>query len=435
MSYCTKLCRALCILAFFLPVVVKAEAPVKSIVIFGDSLSDTGNTTHLLKSLRQEESPAYLVYPVKVFVINKMTEFAEEYYVPQILLDTGIDIVTDFFDTGVGPMLASLISNIKKAPILPGAPYWQDHFSNGRVWDEYLAPMLSVDREDKRYFTNKAFGGSWAVTYDYQLTVWNLIRHPLLTVKNLIVGKLIPPSLGLTVQAYLLVNEQLSDETVYFVFTGGNDYLNTFRFADNYDSTKLSAYIDNVIDGIGGSVKKLVKAGAKRFVILGVPSIGVAPRYLNTADSDLLNYVSQTHNERLAQKVMEWQNSFPDVDFLFIDIQPILHKAIENPVLFGFKNVTDACIDVKFPMFKLSADSPFKGNFVLEYAQTLQYKDKNFAPNEKNYHVCANPDDYLFWDEIHPTTKAHLFLADEICLAMKAHGYKTNCARLINKDI
>ncbi|STX52823.1 phospholipase/lecithinase/hemolysin, lysophospholipase A, glycerophospholipid-cholesterol acyltransferase [Legionella busanensis] len=431
MSYCTKLCRILFILSFFLPIMVKAEVPVKSMVIFGDSLSDTGNTTHLLKSLRQEESPAYLVYPVKVFVINKMTEFADEYYIPQILLDTGIDIVTDFFDTGVGPMLASLISKVKKAPILPGEPYWQDHFSNGRVWAEYLAPMLYIDREDKRYFVNNAFGGSWTVTYDHQLTVWNLIRHPLLTVKNLIVGKLIPPSLGLNIQAQLLINKNLSDEPVYFVFIGGNDYLNTFRFEDNYEPTKLSAYIDNVIASLDYSLQKLVKAGAKRFVILGVPSVGVAPKYNNTADSELLNFVSQTHNERLAHKVTEWQSTFPDADFLFIDIQPILFKAIENPALFGFKNVTDACIDVKFPMYKALKDSPFKGNFVLEYAEALQYQDKSFSPNEKNYHVCSNPDDYLFWDEIHPTTKAHLFLADEICLLMKAHGYKANCAYLI----
>ncbi|STX27586.1 phospholipase/lecithinase/hemolysin, lysophospholipase A, glycerophospholipid-cholesterol acyltransferase [Legionella beliardensis] len=433
MSYCTKLCRLLGVVALFLPMMVRAEVPVKSMVIFGDSLSDTGNTTHLLRSLRKEESPAYLVYPVKVFVINKMTEFAEEYYVPQILLDTGIDMVTDFFDTGVGPMLASLISKVKKAPLLPGEPYWQDHFSNGRVWDEYLAPMLAVDREDKRHFENKAFGGSWAVTYDYQLTVWNLIRHPLLTVKNLIVGKLIPPSIGLTVQAYLLVNEKLNEETVYFVFIGGNDYLNILRFGDNYDSTKMSAYIDNVINGLSSSVEKLVNAGAKHLVILGVPAVGFAPKFVNTADRELLNIASGVHNQRLAEKVLEWQSAKPDVDFLFIDIEPILYKAIEKPELFGFKNVTDACIDVKFPMFNLLADSPFKGNYVLEYAQALQYRDANFAPNERNYRMCDNPDDYLFWDEIHPTTKAHLFLANEICLAMKAHGYKTTCAQLVNR--
>lgn len=59
-------------------------------------MSDNGNTTHLLKSLRQEEDPAFLVAPFKIFVINKMIEFANDYYVPQMVLDAGISAVTDF---------------------------------------------------------------------------------------------------------------------------------------------------------------------------------------------------------------------------------------------------------------------------------------------------------------------------------------------------
>ncbi|MGL5743372.1 MAG: hypothetical protein ACRCXC_13000 [Legionella sp.] len=83
--------------------------------------------------------------------------------------------------------------------------------------------MVSLSPEDEEVYLNRAFGGSWTATYDYQLTVWNLIRHPIGTIKNLIVGKLVPPSLGLTVQAYLLEHPALSDETVFFVFSGSND--------------------------------------------------------------------------------------------------------------------------------------------------------------------------------------------------------------------
>lgn len=432
MTFFSKFFRRLGIGLLFFPSILLADIPVKSMVIFGDSLSDTGNTTYLLKSLRQEESPAYLVYPAKIFIINKMIEFAEIHGVPQMVLDKGIELVTEFFDTSVGPLLATLISKINKVPVLPGDPYWQDHFSNGRVWDEYLSTMVHVDREDKRYFTNKAFGGSWAATYDHQLTVWNFIRHPIYSVKNLIIGKLIPPSLGLTVQAYLLVNETLSPDAVYFIFTGGNDYLNLLAFEDNYDPVKIDRYIDNVINSLSASVHKLIKAGARKVIVLGIPEVGVAPRFINSPKRDILNLVSEKHNTLLAANVLEWQSSHPEVDFLFIDIVPILKKALENPGLFGLKNVTEACIDVKLPLFNLLIDSPFKGNFVLEYAQILKYSDKNFALGERNYRICDNPDEYLFWDEVHPTTKAHLFLADEICLQMQAHGYKATCAKLVD---
>lgn len=126
----------------------------------------------------------------------------------------------------MAPYLANLVGKVKQVPVLPGKPYWKNRFSNGRVWIEYLAEMLSIQKSDEEVYLNKAFGGSWSATYDYQLTVWNLIRHPLGTIKNLIVGKLIPPSLGLIVQAYLLEHEQLSDETLYFIYSGSNDYIN-----------------------------------------------------------------------------------------------------------------------------------------------------------------------------------------------------------------
>lgn len=311
--------------------------------------------------------------------------------------------------------------------MLPGEPYWQNHFSNGRVWNEYLAPMLAIDREDMTDFTNQAFGGSWAVTYDYQLTVWNLIRHPINTLKTLIVGKLIPPSLGLTVQAYLLTNEVLDDRTAYFVFTGANDYLNVLVFEDNYNPAVMSAYIDNVLDGVMAGVRKLTKAGARHVIIMGLPDVGITPKFVHTTDKPVLSAAIKLHNERLIARIDALRQVEPDVHFLYIDINPFLQKALDNPQDYGLTNIRDACIDVKLPMFDAFAASPYARNYVLLYAQVLHYRDAGFKRGERNYHVCDTPDNYLFWDEIHPTTRAHRFLAYEICEAMKADGYKTNC--------
>lgn len=427
MSYSTRICSWLCFAVLCFPIPTLAAAPIKSMVIFGDSLSDTGNTSHLLKSLRQDESPAYLVRPLKVFVINKMEEFAADYYVPQLVLDAGIGVVTRFFDTELGPLLASIIGQVRQVPIIPGEPYWQAHFSNGRVWNEYLAPMLTIDREDVHDFSNQAFGGSWAVTYDYQLTTWNLIRHPIGTLKSLVVGKLIPPSLGLTIQAYLMINETLSEDTLYFVFTGANDYLNVLFFEDNYNPAVMSTYIDNVLDGVASGVRKLVRAGARHVVILGLPHIGEIPKFVNTTDKPVLNAAILQHNLRLKKRVEEWRIASPEVDFLYISMQGVLQKALDNPSEYGFSNVKEACIDVKFPMFSAFSHSPFAKNYVLQYAQVLLYKDKQFRPGEKNFHVCDAPGQYLFWDEIHPSTRADHYLAYEICEAMKAHGYQTLC--------
>lgn len=427
MKNVTRLRVCLAGLFFLISTTTIASTPVKSIVIFGDSLSDTGNTSHLLKSLRQEESPSYLVRPLKVFVINKMEEFADAYYVPQMVLDSGISKVTEFFDVELAPMLASIIGKIKKAPVVPGEPYWQDHFSNGQVWNEYLAPMLNVNYEETRHFSNQAFGGSWTVTYDYQLTVWNLIRHPIMTLKSLIVGKLIPPSLGLTVQAHLLSTSHFDKDAVYFIFSGGNDYLNVLAFGDNYDTAVMSIYIDNVLDSMSSAIQKLTKAGATHLVILGIPDVGLTPHFLYTADQNVLSAAVLEHNQRLKTRIETLRHDWPLVDFLFIDVQPMFQRVIDHPSDYGFINTTQACIDVKLPMYRGLENSPFAHNLVLRYASVLQYRDSQFAPGENNYQMCDQPDNYLFWDEIHPSTKTHHVLAYEICLAMQAHGYQTNC--------
>lgn len=415
------------VLFLCVPLVGYTATPVKSMVVFGDSLSDTGNTTHLLKSLRQEDDPSFLVTPFKTFVLNKMVEFADEYYVPQMVLDSGMAVVTEFFDQELAPYIANLVSKIKLVPVLPGQPYWNSRFSNGRVWNEYLAEMISIPQEDIDVYLNRSFGGSWTATYDYQLTVWNLIRHPLGSIKNLIVGKLVPPSLGLAVQAYLLEHQNLSDETLFFIFSGNNDYINVLYFEDNYNTAVMSTYIDNVLSGLASSVAKLTNAGARRFVIMGLPHLGETPRMSNTSDRDVLNAAVDIHNKRLQNHIKEWQTVYPEANFLYVDMSEYLDRALKHPENYGFTNITEACIDVKLPMYDALSSSPFANNFVLRYAQVLLYKDKNFAAGEKNYHVCGTPEQYLFWDEIHPTTRGHSFIAYEVCNAMRDHGYSVTC--------
>ncbi len=429
MSISSRIGYWICCVFFLASLNTQAATPIKSLVIFGDSLSDIGNTTHLLKSLKQQEDPSYLIRPVKALVINKMIDFAEEYYVPEILLEEGISKVTWFFDHDVAPLFADLVSKIRRIPVIPAAPYWNSRYTNGRVWIEYLAPMLNIDKEEQAHYSNRAFSGSWAMTYNKQLTIWNLIQHPLLTVKSLINGKLIPPSLGLSVQAYLMETRKVDQEAVYFVYSGSNDYLNALVFNDTYNPATMSKYIDNVINDISTSVNKLSKAGARRFVVLGLPHIGNTPIFNTTMNRPILNAAVDQHNQRLQQQVTAWQSEFKDHHFIYIDIQKFFVRALKDPVKYRFSNVSEACIDVKIPMLGLISILPstFRNNFILQYAQAMQYRHPHFAPGEKNYHVCATPESYLFWDAVHPTTWAHRLLAYEVCEEMKSQGYEAQC--------
>ena len=419
---------------FFFAASLQAATKVTSIAVFGDSLSDNGNTTHLVKSLRQDEDPSYLVYPFKVYVLDKMNEFANKHHIPQMVLDAGIVLVNEFFDKELGTLLGNLVIKIKQVPIIPDAPYWSYHFSNGPVWNEYLANMLDLDMNNPNQYDNKAFGGSWAVTYDKQLTVWNLIRHPIGTLKDLVNGKLVPPSLGLVSMAHLMVNKQANPNTLYFFFSGGNDYLNMLYFDDNYNPSVMSDYIDNVISGISDSVKRLIDAGAKHVVVFGIPDIGFTPKFINTYDQEVVSNASTLHNNRLKDKVETWRSQYTDVQFTFIDIQKMLLNAIQTPHEYGITNTSEACIDIKIASLhdpkRLAAKlQPFNNNYVLQYAQMVSYKDNSFAPGEKNFHVCDDPDNYLVWDGVHPTTKVHKVLAYKVCNILKVNGYDLICSQ------
>lgn len=407
------------------------EAPqVESMVIFGDSLSDNGNTTHLLKSLRQVDDPAFLVSPLKQFVFRKMDDFANDYYVPSSVLMAGKKVVQEFFDIELAPTLASLVGIIRTVPILPAEPYWRYHFSDGAVWNEVLAKQLNIDLKDPSQYYNNAYGGSWAATYDHQLTTWNLIRHPIFSLKNLIQGKLVPPSLGLEVSAYLLNFGKADPSKTYFIFAGGNDYLNMLNFEDNYNPSYMSQYVDYVLDGLVYSTERLVKSGAKKVVLFGVPDIGNTPRFNKSMEREILSQASTLHNERYAKRIATLRKTYPDVKFTFINVQTVFNGLFKKASQYGIRNTNDACIDIPLPGFAFTKEAPahkaFGHNYVLEYAQYLQVSDGH-GGFRANFNMCAEPSHYAFWDEVHPTKVAHKALAGEVCKLLAEDGYGLNC--------
>ena len=406
------------------------KAEVKSIVVFGDSLSDNGNTTKLLKSLRQVDDPSFIVSPLKKYVFRKMDDFADDYYVPTIVLMAGKKLAREFFDVELAPFLASMVAVIKTVPIVPEYPYWNYHFSDGMTWNEELARQIGLNLKNPDEYYNNAYGGSWASSYDHQLTSWNLIRHPVLSIKNLVQGKLIPPSLGLEVTAYLLNFGKADPEKSYFIFAGSNDYMNMLRFEDNYNPDNMSKYVDYIVDGVLYSTERLIKAGAKKIVLFGVPNIGLAPLYNKSLDGEVITKACFLHNERIQTKLAKLRNKYPKIKFTFIDAEKVFSKLFKNASTFGITNVNDACINVSVPNFAFTNKAPshkaFGSNYVLEFSQYLKVPN-GIGGFSNNFHTCINPSKYAFWDEVHPTKKVHSALSTEVCNIMKTDGYQVEC--------
>ncbi|TVQ48036.1 MAG: G-D-S-L family lipolytic protein [Gloeocapsa sp. DLM2.Bin57] len=239
----------------------------------------------------------------------------------------------------------------------PSPPYAEGRFSNGPIWGELLAQRLNIPLIDL------AFGG--ATTGSENTLDTTLPGLPLLGLQQQI--------------ANFALNNPTADPTaLYTIWMGANDYLPT-------NSIGFSPYSTDTIPlrNIENAVNTLVGLGAKEIMILNLPNLGEVPLtnasldgncpVNNQFDADCLNNLTRSHNQGLSSLF----SSLPvDVNIIQVDVNTLLNNIITNPAQFGLTNVTEGCLDL------------------------------NFIP-------CDNPEQYLFWDSTHPTTRVHELIANQ----------------------
>jgi phospholipase/lecithinase/hemolysin len=87
-----------------------------------------------------------------------------------------------------------------------------------------------------------------------------------------------------------------------------------------------------------------------------------------------LSALTQAHNQGLRRSLKVLSQQHSDLEIVQLDANALYRDAIANPVAFNFTNVISPC---------LSGDRTF-----------------------------SNPDQFLFWDGIHPTTAAHRIIGE-----------------------
>jgi phospholipase/lecithinase/hemolysin len=137
--------------------------------------------------------------------------------------------------------------------------------------------------------------------------------------------------------------------------------------ANDFETDGLSTHTADVaVQDILNIVSGLKGIGVQHILIPGLPDLGLTPQYrdhgLGTVGSQLSAYFN---TELLA--------ALQGKGIYYFDTYALLDDVFANPGKYGFTNVTDPCFD--------------------------------------GVNVCANPDQYLFWDDLHPTTAADQILA------------------------
>lgn len=170
------------------------------------------------------------------------------------------------------------------------------------------------------------------------------------------------PDLLTQVDSFIKVYQQVDKNALYILWAGANDYLH------GMSNPSLS------INNISQAIQSLAKAGAKKILVANLPDLGNIPATCNSPYSSILSSATIAHNLGLANSLdLLKQNLGHDTQMIMFDVHSLYKEAIANPTKFGFTDVNTACLN--------------------------------------NLASCDNPDKFLFWDGIHPTTVAHRILA------------------------
>ncbi len=259
--------------------------------------------------------------------------------------------------------------------LVPDRPYARGghHFSNGATWVEQWARSLGLApsaqpalRSDNPRAGNYAIGAARArndgVNLDLAQQVGTFLNQ---------FGNSAPP------------------DALYIVEIGGNDLRDALvAFVDTAQKggtqaqaqAAAGAVIMDAVASIGTQLQALAAAGARRFLVWKVPNIGLTPAIRGLAKKNppiaaLADSLTQAFNSALDAKVLgPLEASGATVTRL--DVYSKLNEVVASGANFGLTNVTDACITPSAPPFE-----------------------------------CQQPDDYLFWDGIHPTTAGQAIIA------------------------
>ncbi len=268
------------------------------------------------------------------------------------------------------------LDGVDNFPTIPAAPYVAGRFSNGFNYADLL--------------NQKLFGTSSGLTPSFAGGTNYAVGGAQTGMGNIIDGLLpgVPPS-GMQAQlaSYKakLGAGSASPNGLYVVYGGPNDMLSMLSAAQadplNAITIKNQA-IQTAVDNLHGILTDLSAVGAQHFLIPNLPDLGATPR-LNgdPIASSFAHLASVEFNDKLAAMLTTFDAQHAGDDVHSADVFSAFNDVLANPAKFGFTNIDTAC----FPGTPFAAQS---GS------------------------ACADPEHYVFWDDIHPTAHTNQIMAD-----------------------
>jgi phospholipase/lecithinase/hemolysin len=256
---------------------------------------------------------------------------------------------------------------------VPGAPYARGghHFSNGATWVEQLGRSLGLAASVRPAWSSNAVGAT-----NYAVGAARAYND----------GKNV--NLGDQVARFLADHGGVApSDALYVIDMGGNDIRDAIVAFQSGGFPAAQAILQQALTSMAQHIQLLYQAGARDFLVWLPPNIGLTPaiqrlNQISPGAFQLATLLSQAFNGGVIG-IRTQLSALPGIDIKLLDTYTLLNAIVANPASYGFSTVNQTCVtpDVE-PFF------------------------------------CQNPDEYLFWDGIHPTTAGHAVIAKEALLKL-----------------
>ena len=316
------LCAALCLI--FATALAHAQ-DYTSIVVFGDSLSDTGNFADLTQAKYLVRIPG----PDANYADGRFTDG-----------DETLPMAQKYFGVWVEQFAA----------MLPSKPPVTSSLEGGTNY---------------AYGDAKTGNGTSMVTFGPSNSLSVNVNN-----------------IGQQVTDYLATNPAISNKTLFAVWGGANDVL---------DATSPGDVIKGVIGQLT-NIQYLIDAGATQFLIPNLPPLGSTPFFNGSpADGVAATAASVLYNRLISEgiSILRDINRGKHLRIVQLDVFTLFNRIAAAPSKYSLTNVTTS-------------------------AQGI---------------ATIDPDSYLFWDDLHPTTRGHNIVAVTALGAFNAVSCGLPCSK------